>query len=62
MKLNEIKTLREVAIETGISYRTLTDRLKLVSFNLTENVDYKKLGKGQSIILSPKGIEKIIKK
>lgn len=61
MQLKDIKTLREVAEESGISYRTLTDRINLKSFDLIEGIDYKKLGPRNPIILSPSGIKKILK-
>ncbi|WP_026883666.1 hypothetical protein [Clostridium akagii] len=62
MKLNDIKTLQEVARETGIPVRTLQDRLKLKSLNMIEGEDYKKLGLRMPTLLSPEGIEKILKK
>lgn len=62
MKLNDIKTLQEVARETGIPVRTLQDRLSLKSLNMIEGEDYRKLGVRLPTLLSPQGIEKIIKK
>lgn len=61
MNLNDIKTLREIAVEHNISAKTLTLRLKLKSFNMIEGIDYKKLGPRMPILLSPSGVEKIIK-
>lgn len=55
MKLTDIKTLTEVSEQYKIPLKTLQSRLK----NLEENIEYKKLGKGQSTLLSPQGIEKI---
>ena len=59
MKLSDIKTLQEVARETGIPVRTLQDRLSLKSFGMIEGEDYKKLGLRQPTILSPLGVKKI---
>lgn len=61
LQLKDVKTIRQLAEETGISVKTLTVRLKLKSRNMIENEDYKRLGPRQSIILSPEGIEKITK-
>lgn len=55
MKLTDLKTLKDIEKEYDISYKTLQSRLKY----LKENVDYRKLGIGQSTILTPKGVEKI---
>ncbi|WP_394885000.1 hypothetical protein [Clostridium butyricum] len=57
MKINDIRTLSEISIQYNIPIKTLQSRLK----NLDENVDYRKLGKRQPTILSPKGIDKILK-
>lgn len=62
MKLYDIKTLRDIARETGISVKTLSTRLTLKSFDMIEGEDYKRLGERQPIILSPKGIKKILSK
>lgn len=62
MKLSDIKTLQEVARENDIPFPTLQARLKLKSLDLIEGIDYKKLGQRQSTLLSPTGIEKILKK
>lgn len=62
MKLSDIKTLQEVARETGIPVRTLQDRLILKSLNMIEGEDYKKLGVRLPTLLSPQGVEKIISK
>ena len=56
MDLKDIKTLKEVSQEYGISIFTLQDRLK----NLIEWVDYRKLGKGQATLLMPTGVKKIV--
>ncbi len=61
MRLKDIKTLRQLAKETGISYRTLADRIESNNLGLIEGIDYLKLGKGQATLLSPEGVEKIIK-
>lgn len=58
MNLKDIKTLREVALESNIPITTLTDRIK--SRELIEGIDYKKLGIRQPTILSPEGIKKIL--
>ena len=58
MKLKDIKTLTEVSVLYKIPLKTLQSRLK----NLEENVEYKRLGRGQSTILSPDGIALITKK
>jgi hypothetical protein len=62
VKLSDIKTLQEVARETGISVRTLQDRLTLKGFNMIESEDYRKLGLRQPTLLSPEGVKKITKK
>ena len=62
MKLSDIKTLQEVSREYDIPVETLKTRLTLKSFNLIENEDYRRMGKGQGIIFSPSGVEKITKK
>jgi hypothetical protein len=58
MELSDITILKEVSETYGIPLKTLQDRLK----RLDENVDYKKFGKRNTTILSPTGVEKIIKK
>lgn len=62
MKLSEIKTLQEIARETGIPVRTLQDRLILKSLNMIEGEDYKKLGVRLPTLLSPEGVKKITSK
>lgn len=62
MKLSDIKTLQEVARETGIPARTLQDRLSLRSLNMIEGEDYKKLGVRLPTLLSPEGVKKILSK
>ena len=57
IKLKDIKTLTEVAELYSIPLKTLQSRLK----NLNEDIDFKRLGRGQSTILSPEGIYKITK-
>jgi len=61
MKLKDIKTLQDVARETGIPVRTLQDRLSLKSFGMIENIDYRKLGLRMPTLLSPQGVEKLLK-
>ena len=61
MELKDIKTLQEVSREYNIPFPTLQTRLKLSSFGLVEDVDYKKLGKRLPTLLSPIGVSKIIK-
>ncbi|HHD2783224.1 MAG: hypothetical protein E6936_15940 [Clostridium perfringens] len=60
MDLKDIKTLREVALENNVALTTLISRIE--SRKLIDGVDYRKLGKGQSIILSPSGVKKILLK
>lgn len=62
MKLKDIKTLREVALENNIDPHTLKKRLNYKSFELIEGEDFKRLGERQPILLSPSGIKKILKK
>lgn len=62
MKITEVKTLQEVSREYNIPFPTLQARLSLKSFNLIEDVDYRKLGKRQPTIFTPEGIKKITKK
>lgn len=61
MKLSDIKTIQEVAVEYNIPVTTLKTRLTLPNFGLIENIDYRKMGKGQGVLLSPKGVNKITK-
>lgn len=61
MDLKDIKTLRQVSEESGIEIRTLQQRLGLPNFGLIEGVDFKRLGKRQSTILTPAGVKKILK-
>lgn len=62
MKLSDIKTLQEVSREYEISFHTLQTRLESKIMGLIEGEDYRKLGPRQPTLLSPKGVEKIIKK
>jgi hypothetical protein len=62
LELSDIKTLQEVARETGIPIRTLQDRLTLKGFGMIEGKDYRKLGLRQPTLLSPEGVKKITKK
>jgi len=62
MELRDIKTLQEVARESGIPVRTLQDRLKLKSMEMVEGLDFKKLGVRMPTLLSPNGVEKILNK
>lgn len=62
MKLSDIKTLQQVSEEHGIPVNTIKTRLDLKSFNMIEGEDYRRMGKGQGIIFSPEGVEKIISK
>lgn len=55
--LKDIKTLKEISEQTGISIDTLYYRLRW----LEEGEEYRKLGTGQSIILTLEGAEKITK-
>ena len=61
MKLADIKTIQEVSLENEISINTLKGRLKLTSFGLIEDVDFRRMGKGQGVLLSPDGVKKITK-
>jgi len=59
MKLSDITTIQEVALKYNISVATLKTRLTLPNFGLIENIDYRRMGKGQGVLLSPKGEKKI---
>ena len=61
MKLSDIKTMQEVALEYKIPVPTLKTRLTLKSFNMIEGEDYRRMGKGQGVLLNPKGVKKITK-
>ena len=61
MKLADITTIQEVSLEYGIPVTTLKTRLDSKSINMIEGKDFKRMGKGQGVLLSPKGVEKIIK-
>ena len=58
MKLTDIKTLKEVALENKEHPKTLQARLKF----LEEGDDYKLLGERMPTLLSPSGQQKILKK
>ena len=58
MELSDIKKLTEVAEQYNIPVETLRSRLK----NLEKDIDYKILGERQPTLLTPKGVEKIIRK
>lgn len=58
MKLSDIKTLKEIESQYNIPIKTLYSRLK----HLKEYEEYKRLGKGQAVIVSPVGIQKITKR
>ena len=62
MKLSDIKTIQDVALEYNIPVPTLKTRLTLKSLNMIESEDYRRMGKGQSVLLSPEGVKKIISK
>lgn len=61
MKLIDIKTIQEVSLEYNIPVPTLKTRLNLSSFNLIENEDFRRMEKGQGVLLSPSGVQKITK-
>lgn len=61
MKISDIKTIKEVSLEYNIPVTTLISRINLTSFGMIENVDYKRMGRRQGILLSPKGVQKITK-
>jgi len=62
MNLSDIKTLKDISLEYNIPIPTLKTRLTLTSFELIENLDYRKMEGRQGTLLSPSGVEKIIKK
>jgi len=62
MKISEIKTLQEVSREYNIPFPTLQTRLESKTLGLIEGEHYKRLGKRLPTLLSPEGIEIIIKK
>lgn len=57
MNINEVLTLSEVAEKYKVPVETLRYRLK----NLEEGTDYRKLGKGQSIIITKAAVKKLVK-
>lgn len=61
MKLSDLKTIQEVSLEYDIPVPTLKTRLTLKSLNMIDGEDYKRMGKGQGILLSPQGVKKIVK-
>lgn len=61
MKLADITTIQEVSLEYGIPVTTLKTRLDSKSINMIEGKDFKRMGTGQGIILSPNGVKKIVK-
>jgi len=62
MELSDIKTLQEVSREYDIPFPTLQTRLKSKELGLIEGTHYKLLGKRLPTLLSPEGINIIIKK
>lgn len=62
MKLKDITTIQKVSLDYGIPVSTLVTRLTLKSLKLIEGDDYKRMGKGQSVLISPEGVKKLIKK
>lgn len=54
MKLEDIKTIADIAKENNISVETLRYRLKFL-----DSKDYRKMDKGT--LLTPKGVEEILK-
>lgn len=62
MKLEDVKTLKEVAEENNIIKRSLMNRFRvlLAKDELMEFVDYRKTG--SSILLTPKAVEKLLNK
>lgn len=61
MELSDIKTLQQISAEYSIPVSTLKTRLKLSSFEMIKNVDYRRMGVHQGILFSPKGLIKIIR-
>lgn len=61
MKLSDIKTIQEVSLEYNIPVPTLKTRLNLTSLGLIEGEDFRRMGKGQGVLLSPSGVKKITK-
>lgn len=57
LRLEDIKTLKDVARENDKPFTTLQHRLK----NLKEGKEYRGLGKRMPTILTPGGVEKIIR-
>ncbi|MEG1482920.1 MAG: hypothetical protein RSA57_03880 [Cetobacterium sp.] len=62
MELIDIKTIQEVSLEYNIPVPTLKTRLTLKSLNMIDGHDYRRMGKGQGILLSPEGVKKITSK
>lgn len=60
--LKDVKSLQQISDLYNIPVPTLMTRLTSKKRNLIEDVDYKRMGKGQGIIFSPVGIEKIIRR
>jgi predicted transcriptional regulator len=57
MNINEVLTLSEVAEKYKVPVETLRYRLK----NLEEGTDYRRLGVGQSIIITKEAVKKLVK-
>jgi hypothetical protein len=58
MEIKDIKTLKEVSEESGINVKTLMLRFNTAAGKeIIENVDYKKLGHRQPILLTPNAIK-----
>ena len=60
MKLKDIKTTKQIALENNIPIRTVHNRIE--SCGLIEGIDYRKLGERQPTLISPSGVKKILKK
>lgn len=61
MELRDVKTLKQVAKEADINHNTLYDRLVIKRREMIEGIDFVRLGKRQPILLSPEGIEKLLR-
>lgn len=60
--LMDIKTLQEISKEYNVPVVTLRKRLDYKSFNMIENIDYRKFGERMPILVAPCGVKKILKK
>lgn len=61
IKLRDITTIQEVSSLYNVPVSTLKTRLELKNFEMIQDLDFKRMGKGQGTLLTPNGVKKILK-